>query len=255
MIASQCAACIKAKRRCDLHQPSCLRCTQRKIDCSYPTPPAGSHLKRRVGIDTPSTSSPSETSPIVQAQEEVFMKDISLIEASPAWDSSFDFNLDLSTAYTNNPSCAPFPNISFDEPVLHGLGFLEDAVHAQSPPLPRMPMPAPTLELGLEDPMPLIQRPKPAIPNMSRLDLLRAASELTEKRLRYTVDAFKSAPEDMVLTGGTPWSHPALYKDSMPLCLEGTVTPSPFSLLSATGISPLGPLSIYISVGCIITLT
>ncbi|KAI1361357.1 hypothetical protein F5Y08DRAFT_314936 [Xylaria arbuscula] len=223
-----CAACIKAKRRCDLHQPSCLRCTQRRIECSYPVP-AGTHPKRR-GIETPSSSSHSETSPTAQAQDD-FMKDISLTDASSSWDTGcFDFNLDLSAAYnTNNASsCAPFPNISFDEPMLHGLEFLDDdAAHAhQSPPLPMMPTPALTLELGIEDPMPLIQRPRPVIPTMSRLDLLRAAAELTEKRLRYTVDAFKSAPEEMVLTGGTPWSHPGLYKDSMPLCLEDALAAS-----------------------------
>ncbi|KAK5626088.1 hypothetical protein RRF57_001803 [Xylaria bambusicola] len=183
-----CAACIKAKRRCDLHQPSCLRCTQRRIDCSYPTP-AGNHPKRRGGaIPSPSQS---ETSPIAQAQDELIMKDVALTETSTSWESSFDFSMDLSPAYTNNPSCAPFPNISFDEPVFHGLEFLDDVVDTHNP-----------------------------------MDLLRVASELKEKRLRYIIDAYKSAPEEMVLTGGTPWSHPALYKDSMPLCLEDAVAAS-----------------------------
>ncbi|KAI0518049.1 hypothetical protein F5B22DRAFT_635534 [Xylaria bambusicola] len=217
-----CAACIKAKRRCDLHQPSCLRCTQRRIDCSYPAP-AGTHPKRRG--DTSSSPSQSETSPTAQAQDELIMKDVALTETSTSWESSFDFNIDLSPAYTINASCAPFPNISFDEPAFHGLEFLDDVADTHNL-NPMMPTPAPTVELGLEDPMPLIQRPKSTVPNFSRIDLLRAASELTDKRLRYTIDVYKSAPEEMVLTGGTPWSHPALYQDSMPLCLEDAVAAS-----------------------------
>ncbi|KAL7924856.1 hypothetical protein ACQKWADRAFT_260018 [Trichoderma austrokoningii] len=31
-----CAACIKAKRRCDFAVPACLRCSQRRIQCEYP---------------------------------------------------------------------------------------------------------------------------------------------------------------------------------------------------------------------------
>lgn len=32
-----CAACIKAKRRCDFAVPACLRCSQRRIECEYPS--------------------------------------------------------------------------------------------------------------------------------------------------------------------------------------------------------------------------
>lgn len=31
-----CAACTKAKRRCDFAMPACLRCSQRQIQCQYP---------------------------------------------------------------------------------------------------------------------------------------------------------------------------------------------------------------------------
>ncbi|KAH7176629.1 hypothetical protein EDB81DRAFT_875430 [Dactylonectria macrodidyma] len=31
-----CAACIKAKRRCDMALPACLRCSQRRVTCQYP---------------------------------------------------------------------------------------------------------------------------------------------------------------------------------------------------------------------------
>ncbi|KAF2814569.1 uncharacterized protein BDZ99DRAFT_494531 [Mytilinidion resinicola] len=35
-----CARCVKSKRRCDLTQPSCLRCTRQHFTCSYPSRPA-----------------------------------------------------------------------------------------------------------------------------------------------------------------------------------------------------------------------
>jgi hypothetical protein len=34
-----CTQCVKSKRRCDLQQPSCLRCTRQHLACSYPSRP------------------------------------------------------------------------------------------------------------------------------------------------------------------------------------------------------------------------
>ncbi|KAI0864410.1 hypothetical protein F4860DRAFT_501126 [Xylaria cubensis] len=203
-----CAACIKAKRRCDLRQPSCLRCSQRKIDCSYPTHVENPSRKRN---DTIPLS--TEVSPNARPQE--LMKD-PLLEME-CWDTGFDFNIDMSPSYTS--TCSSFPTLSFDEPTLPGLEFLNDVVNLDSTLSPISPTPGPLLEL--EDPMPVVVRsPKSQIASLTRIQLLRAASELIEKRLRYSLDVFKRAPESMLLEGGTPWSHPAIYRDSMPACLE-----------------------------------
>lgn len=35
-----CSECAKAKRRCDLRQPSCLRCSRQGLTCSYPPQPS-----------------------------------------------------------------------------------------------------------------------------------------------------------------------------------------------------------------------
>ncbi|KAI0816228.1 hypothetical protein GGR55DRAFT_225389 [Xylaria sp. FL0064] len=215
-----CAACIKAKRRCDLRQPSCLRCSQRRLDCSYPAHAEGLHKRRG---DTSSSSSSSQ-SPDMQPPPlpQKPMKDGSALAepAAASWESSFDFNMDISAGY--DPSCATYPHISFDEPGFQGLEFLEDVVNLHHPLESSIPpTPGPTVELGREDPMPLIPRPsKLQLDSVTKIQLLRAAAELTEKRLLYAIDAFKRAPEEMVLEGGTAWSHPALYRDSMPACLE-----------------------------------
>ncbi|KAI0469101.1 hypothetical protein F4859DRAFT_505719 [Xylaria cf. heliscus] len=205
-----CAACIKAKRRCDLRQPSCLRCSQRKIDCSYPT-----HIDNLSKRRSDTASSPTGIiSPNVQPQE--LMKD-ALPEMTP-WDTGFDFNMDMNPSY--NLACSSFPSISFDEPALPGLDFLDDMVNIDSTLTSSIP-PTPGPLLEREDEMPVVVRPpKSQIASISRIQLLRAVSELIETRLRYSMDAFKRAPESMVVEGGTPWSHPALYRDSMPTCLE-----------------------------------
>ncbi|KAI0112589.1 hypothetical protein GGR51DRAFT_46740 [Nemania sp. FL0031] len=206
-----CAACIKAKRRCDLRQPSCLRCSQRKIDCAYPENPG-----RKGNNSSDTTSSLAGVSSNVQTQE--LMRDP--LPEMMSWETNFDFNVDLSPSY-NSPSCSTFPTISFDTPSIPGLEFLDEVVDMDNTLNSISPAPGPPL--GIQEPLPLpviVRSPGPQIASVSRMKLLRAASELIEKRLRYTVDAFKQAPEEMVSEGGTPWSHPALYRDSMPACLE-----------------------------------
>lgn len=37
-----CSECAKAKRRCDLQQPSCLRCSRQNLACTYPPQPHAS---------------------------------------------------------------------------------------------------------------------------------------------------------------------------------------------------------------------
>ncbi|KAI0867690.1 hypothetical protein GGS24DRAFT_484835 [Hypoxylon argillaceum] len=205
-----CAACIKAKRRCDLRQPSCLRCSQRKIDCAYP------EGIRRSSSNT--TSSPAVMSPAAQAQE--FMKDP--LAEMVSWEASFDFNMDLSPSSSSyNPACTSFPTMAFDTPAIPGLEFFDEVVNMDDTLGSMSPTPGLGLELEPEEPLPIVLRsPKPQIASLPRIQLLRAASELIEKRLSYSLDTFKRAPEEMVLEGGTPWSHPALYQESMPTCLE-----------------------------------
>ena len=51
-----CSECAKAKRRCDLRQPSCLRCTRQDLSCVYPTPlpetPAASTCDTLVNVES-----------------------------------------------------------------------------------------------------------------------------------------------------------------------------------------------------------
>jgi hypothetical protein len=138
-----------------------------------------------------------------------------------SWEAELDFNnMDLRSPY--DPSCLSFPSIAFDTltTAVPGLEFLDEIMDTEKALEPLPPVSRPLA--GLEDPLSVaLRQPKPQAASMSRLQLLTASSELFEQRLRYAVDVFRRAPEDMVLEGGTAWSHPAVYRDSMPAFLEG----------------------------------
>ncbi|KAI1826667.1 hypothetical protein F4861DRAFT_40553 [Xylaria intraflava] len=206
-----CAACIKAKRRCDLRQPSCSRCTQRKIECSYPA------RVETIGKRHYSTvSSQAGISPNAQLQE--LVQDA--VPELDSWETTFDFNMDLGQSH--NSSCPSFPTLSFEEPSFQGLDFIEEVVNTDGVLNQISPTPGPVL--GLEDPMSVATRStKSSIATSQRAQLLSLISEVVERRLSYTIDLLKRAPEMMVLSSGTPWSHPALYRDSMPTFLEDAV--------------------------------
>ncbi|KAF2644689.1 hypothetical protein P280DRAFT_495888 [Massarina eburnea CBS 473.64] len=51
-----CSPCAKAKRRCDLRQPNCIRCTRQKLNCVYPPHPNSSSIATPASLDdTPAT--------------------------------------------------------------------------------------------------------------------------------------------------------------------------------------------------------
>ncbi|KAF4471035.1 C6 finger domain-containing [Fusarium albosuccineum] len=89
-----CAACTKAKRRCDFAVPACLRCSQRRIACQYPLrTPRGQAAAQP---DSPETIMPSlltndsassTPSPVVGVEEPT-ADDFNTIIA--AIDTSFD---------------------------------------------------------------------------------------------------------------------------------------------------------------------
>lgn len=154
---------------------------------------------------------------------EELMKD-PLPDMTP-WDSTFDFNMDLSASTYNPSSCPTFPTtFSFNEPAFPDLNFLDDVSDMDTMPstiIPPTPATTAAVDTAPDEPMPVVLRlPKENLASLTRIQLLRAAEELVDKRLRRAVDTFKSGPEKMVLEGGTPWSHPEIYKDSMPALLE-----------------------------------
>jgi hypothetical protein len=57
-----CSECAKSKRRCDLGQPSCLRCSRQSLTCTYPP-------SRLPSSNSTSTSQSESTAPDITAPE------------------------------------------------------------------------------------------------------------------------------------------------------------------------------------------
>ncbi len=117
--------------------------------------------------------------------------------ASPAWDQLLC--LVPSQSPTRRLSAQPSARLDFLDYAIEGPEFLGA----------RSTVPGP------ED---LILEPATSVsPRMASLAITR---NLVATRLQYGVDKLKAAPEQMVLENQTPWSHPALYRDTMPRSMQ-----------------------------------
>lgn len=180
-----CSACAQAKRKCDLQQPNCLRCTRQRLVCTYPPGPPQPRRSRPV----PTPPRPNEPSLI----NELF------------GDSSLDFSFDLDI-----PEVAIEPDTELREP---------------SPDLSRLMYDVEQANGTLQTPggakpahvTPIVER-YPSYKEFSNL----IASEIFESRVGYSMEQWKLAPRMMVERNCTPWSHPNLYEELMPRSMQGT---------------------------------
>lgn len=167
-----CAACIKAKRRCDAAMPACFRCSQRRITCDYP---------RAIGRQ-PRTATPQ----LGLRQDDVLSDEDSLGGSHVSRHSQLaegSVRSDMDVMDTG------FPELSL-------FGLCADETPSELTHQPDMLMPPSYRDLAF-------------------------SSELTEKRLKYSVELIKKAPSMMVLDTQTPWCHPLLYRDAMPRSMQG----------------------------------
>lgn len=190
-----CAACIKAKRRCDAALPACLRCAQRGIPCvmparqrgnrsvagttavipvsaAPPTPPAMYDLGDFMGIALPPTQTgcSGDWDALLSSLEPMLSTTCFDLETSPTFK---DF--------------LPGPMEATVYPEQLGI------VHQQST------MSAPTSKR--------FERPP----------------YMVYKKLSYALDEIKKAPSMMVLETQTPWCHPKLYESGMPRSMQGMI--------------------------------
>lgn len=179
-----CAACIKAKRRCDFAVPACLRCSQRRIQCEYPS------RTPRTKVRAPSHA----------ANGPVPLQDVAVLDGALSDDCS-------GGAETIAGQLRPTATGELEEPVQYSfkpipynfetLGYVteiqdHDVIHQPSM------LAAPTTK-GFHD----------------RL------AEIVANRLQFSLDQIHKAPKTMVMETQTPWSHPLLYADSMPRSMQG----------------------------------
>ncbi|KAF2712828.1 hypothetical protein K504DRAFT_499902 [Pleomassaria siparia CBS 279.74] len=185
-----CSECAKAKRRCDLRQPSCLRCTRQDLACLYPPPPATDVI---IGNTTESIMTP-------------------IAKASTETPGLSDASTPLDALAGDNDAC-PFaiPFLSN-----HNLEIMDfDFSHE----LGVVPVPQ-SLEEELNG---------QAEGDMSLADSnylpgkLYSASHISphaQARVEYSIDQLKASPEMMVKENQTPWCHPHLYEVYMPRSLQ-----------------------------------
>lgn len=179
-----CAACIKAKRRCDFAVPACLRCSQRRIQCEYPSRMPRAKVRASSHV----------------ANEPAPLQDVAVPDGASSDDCTGGAETiacqfrPTATVYLEEPSQCSMHPVSCDFATLEydaeSQGY--DVIHQ-----PFM-LAAPTTK-GLHD----------------RL------TEVVARRLQFSLDQIQKAPRAMVAETQTPWSHPLLYADSMPRSMQG----------------------------------
>ncbi|KAK3352690.1 hypothetical protein B0T25DRAFT_500981 [Lasiosphaeria hispida] len=184
-----CAACIKAKRRCTLESPSCLRCSQRALECIYP----------------PGTSSRSRTRAPLRAAAP---QPVSV----PALDPHSTF---ITSAWPGGAaSTVPLAEFHHAAPGLDGspLAPIEYGNTISS-----------MAELDLRASVSGDTHSSTSLspPVTSSDDRLSFA---IRTRLQYAIDKMSSSVRQMVLECQTPWCHPSVYNHSMPQAMQDTLS-------------------------------
>lgn len=188
-----CAACTRAKRRCDLASPSCQRCTGRGLQCHYP--------QRRGPADL-SVPAPTPTPSFEDARE-------------PAVDFTIDALMD--GFWSSSDACAvdPLPLPDFSVPTVE--------MPSESPPASAHSGPPATF-----DPQSLLRGQDKQLVYMGSVsgrlataDDVVCTPQFLSDRLGYLFDYMHKLPQVLVDTLGTPWCHPTVFKEVTPKAYEG----------------------------------
>ncbi|PKS07190.1 hypothetical protein jhhlp_005790 [Lomentospora prolificans] len=216
-----CAACTKAKRRCDLGQPSCLRCAGRGIECHYPHGSSRPHNNHRLAslLSAPGTPSPN-LSPSVVSLETPASTPVSALNKT-AETFSFDALLDEFLAREPVALNGPIGGVGGG-----GLSYGMDVVQELSPQsdstinLPGLDnhdllMAGETGQLVPVDygiPTRLMESP-----------CVEPLPHLIQDRLQYTLGILRQTPKTLVDSLEAPWCHPALFDDHMPKATQDAI--------------------------------
>ncbi|KAF9740314.1 hypothetical protein PMIN02_011202 [Paraphaeosphaeria minitans] len=176
-----CFECAKAKRKCDLQQPNCLRCTRQRLTCTYPSQPHTSDSRK-------TTTEPG-------------LEEASLIEElfDPMVELPFDLEI---------PDVAAAPDLE-----------LLNHIPNESMPLTSLEQGENTVREFLGREVSGVPSRIARYPSAKSVQNL-LASELFESRIGYSTELWKRAPRMMVEETCTPWSHPNLYEELMPRSMQ-----------------------------------
>lgn len=203
-----CETCTRAKRRCDLGTPTCLRCSQRKLACVYPQAPVGRRRAPTLPAISPPVDPPSNdtsTEPLVRSNRSLELGVMSGCPASPLQHldhSSPDLDLGWGRV-------CPVFEIAED-------GGNQDwswttAADAAPPAAGLVPC--------------ADSRLSPS----GWVDDMDVVSVLVSHRFQYAIDEMVRAPKRMVFENQTPWCHPQTYAEAMPRSMQGADSQQPYS--------------------------
>lgn len=185
-----CAACIKAKRRCDAVYPTCQRCAQRGIECEYLA------RKRR--------KAPTSAAPIPTPASSTGLADLNHLSGgipSPPV-AAESLCAGFASGESLFPSC-----IDTLMPMVDTTDFDQD---------PSFLSMFDTME---DTNLGLVHQPSVlAAPIHRDIDPIA----LYQDKLQYALDEIKKMPASMVREMKTPWCHFRLYKSGMPRPMQGT---------------------------------
>lgn len=251
-----CSACVRAKRRCVYSVTlACLRCTQRNITCDFP-----SHRKvfqqQQQQAGTLSQHVGSMLGGLVEDVDDHLFLDTAAADVNAGIDISYgainDFDTFLNESTVTGSEIIPSVDAGIGkhgfqftlddidmnadmrvslEPGLYGIGqpligdtigyanFVSGGSYADDPDMGR----AHDAESDALHYLDFCQLPAQAsttlIAPMAR-DLTFIPTIL-QQRLEYAIAVFRTAPRTMVHDIETPWSHPMLYRNGMPKCMQG----------------------------------
>lgn len=180
-----CAACIKAKRRCDFAVPACLRCSQRHIQCQYPSRTPRAKVKA-------SSRDPYEPAPL----QDVVVPGVTLG--------------DDCIGGTKTTACQFGPPAAVDLEVLS-----QYSTHSCVSDLAALDYVAESQDYDIVHQPSMLTAP-------ATKGLHDRLTEVIARRLQFSLDQIEKAPRTMVMETQTPWSHPLLYADIMPRSMQGT---------------------------------
>lgn len=192
-----CAACTKAKRRCDFAVPSCLRCSTRCIPCEYPP-----HRAR-----------------VTARQRHCFgQSDIGEDIAAEPTLASMPIGLDLGDGSETLPTPPSFSTSELDPSFSNAADCINPLLINYVDPYTR------TFPDGLRvvhspDAVQRLTQSSALVPPSARD--LKYIADVVASHLQFAIDTFMKVPRSMVEDLCTPWSHHFLYRDYVPTSIRG----------------------------------
>ncbi|KAF3037309.1 hypothetical protein E8E12_001906 [Didymella heteroderae] len=174
-----CSECVKGKRKCDNGRPRCARCSRQRLSCTYPQQPSKLPASPAFGDHS------SQPEQVTRTTTELLEADAApgpfdfdeIYVATAVEDQSFDF--ECATAVTSLSSFKQFTGAAND---------LESPIGSHS----------------------LYSPAKASSFSWTHIDPQAKA------RVGYAMVQLKRAPQMMVESNSTLWSHAALYDEYMP---------------------------------------